>query len=70
MFSSALLWLMVIIAFAVLFLSTIMFLASRYRRCSSDQILVIYGRVGKNQSARCIHGGGAFVWPLIQDYAT
>jgi flotillin len=67
--NSALLWLVVVIAFAVLVLSTIMFLASRYRRCSSDQILVIYGRVGKNQSARCIHGGGAFVWPLIQDYA-
>ncbi|MHC5180401.1 MAG: flotillin family protein, partial [Planctomycetota bacterium] len=50
-------------------LSLIMFLASRYRRCSSDQILVVYGKVGKNQSARCIHGGGTFVWPLIQDYA-
>ncbi|HOK65603.1 MAG TPA: SPFH domain-containing protein [Anaerohalosphaeraceae bacterium] len=56
------------IAALVLFF-LVMFLASRYRRCSSDQILVIYGRVGKNQTARCIHGGGAFVWPLIQDYA-
>ncbi|NLX14931.1 MAG: flotillin family protein [Phycisphaerales bacterium] len=62
-------WLFVIVAFVVLVLSTLMFLASRYKRCSSDQILVIYGRVGKNQSARCIHGGGTFVWPLIQDYA-
>jgi flotillin len=58
-----------IIALVVLLLSTLMFLASRYRRCSSDQILVIFGKVGKNQSARCIHGGGTFVWPLIQDYA-
>jgi flotillin len=56
-----------IAALVVFFL--VVFLASRYRRCSSDQILVIYGRVGKNQTARCIHGGGAFVWPLIQDYA-
>ncbi len=63
------LWLAAIVAFAILLLSVIMFLASRYKRCSSDQILVIYGRVGANQSARCIHGGGAFVWPLIQDYA-
>ncbi|MBN1535080.1 MAG: flotillin family protein [Spirochaetes bacterium] len=45
------------------------FWASRYKRCPSDQILVIFGKVGKGQNARCIHGGGIFVWPLIQDYA-
>ena len=67
--SSTIIWLFVVLAFVVLILSTLMFLASRYKRCSSDQILVTYGRVGKNQSARCIHGGGTFVWPLIQDYA-
>ncbi len=67
--SSAILWLAVLIAFVIIVLSLIMFLASRYRRCASDQILVVYGKVGQNQSARCIHGGGTFVWPLIQDYA-
>jgi len=67
--SSTIIWLFVILAFVILVLSTLMFLASRYKRCASDQILVTYGRVGKNQSARCIHGGGTFVWPLIQDYA-
>ncbi len=46
---------------------------SRYRRCPADKILVIYGRVGKGvegdaRSAHCIHGGAAFVWPVIQDY--
>lgn len=41
---------------------------SRYKRCPSDRVLVIYGKTGKNQSARCIHGGAAFVWPVIQDY--
>ncbi len=46
-----------------------MFFASRYKRCPSDMILVIYGRVGTGQSARCIHGGGSLVLPLIQDYA-
>lgn len=44
-------------------------LAKRYRRCPSDKILVIYGKSGSKGSARCIHGGGAFVWPIIQDYA-
>jgi flotillin len=43
------------------------FLVKRFRRCPSNRILVIYGRVGKDKSAICIHGGGAFVWPLIQD---
>ena len=46
----------------------------RYRRCPSDKILVIYGKTGKNatgsiSSARCIHGGAAFIWPVFQDYA-
>ncbi len=45
----------------------------RYKRCPSDRILVVYGKVGKNKegtgrSARCIHGGAAFIWPVIQDY--
>lgn len=40
----------------------------RYKRCPSNQILVIYGRTGKG-AARCIHGGAAFVWPVLQSYA-
>lgn len=40
----------------------------RYRRCPSDKILVIYGKTGGG-SAHCVHGGGEFVWPIIQDYA-
>lgn len=42
---------------------------SRYKRCPSDKILVIYGKTGAGQSARCIHGGAAFIWPVIQDYS-
>jgi flotillin len=46
----------------------------RYKRCPSDRILVVYGKVGGTtqegtRSARCIHGGAAFIWPIIQDYA-
>lgn len=40
----------------------------RYKRCPSDQILVIYGKTGGEGSAKCIHGGAAFIWPIIQDY--
>lgn len=43
-------------------------LISRFKRCPSDKILVIYGKTG-GSSAKCVHGGGAFIWPVIQDYA-
>jgi flotillin len=40
----------------------------RYKRCPSDRVLVVYGKVGGG-SARCIHGGAAFIWPIFQDYS-
>ena len=46
-----------------------MAIINRYRRCPSDKILVIYGNRGYNNSAKCVHGGGAFVWPIVEDYA-
>jgi flotillin len=63
--------LVILLAFAgllVLLVPTI-FMATRYRRCPSNRILVIYGRVGSGRASRCLHGGGALVWPLIQDWA-
>ena len=50
----------------------IVFIVNRYRKCPSDKILVIWGALlggGGERSSKCIHGGGAFVWPLVQDYA-
>lgn len=46
----------------------------RYKRCPSDKILVVYGKVGSKAdggglSSKCIHGGAAFIWPIIQEYA-
>lgn len=58
----------IIIVLAIVVFVTILALASRFKRCPSDKILVVYGRTG-GSSARCIHGGGAFIWPVIQDYA-
>ena len=54
---------LVVVGFA-----TIAAVIRRYRRCPSDKILVVYGKTGGG-SAKCIHGGGKFVWPVIQDYA-
>lgn len=58
---------LILVAVVVTFV-TITALISRYKRCPSDKILVIYGRTG-GSSAKCVHGGGAFIWPVIQDYA-
>jgi flotillin len=43
--------------------------AVRFKRCPSNRVLVVFGRVGTDQASRCHHGGGKFVVPLLQDYA-
>jgi len=68
-------YVLIAVAVAVLFLFIlIVSFSRRYKRCPSDRILVVYGKVGKGvnteyRSAKCIHGGAAFIWPVIQDYA-
>ena len=64
----------IILIAVIVFFVTLSAILRRYRRCPSDKILVIYGKTGKNatgsiSSARCIHGGAAFIWPVFQDYA-
>ncbi len=66
-------WMGLIIAFLVIFFSVIMFIVSRIRKCPSDKILVVYGKVGNNndgtkKSANCMHGGVKFIIPFIQSY--
>ncbi|PNQ75454.1 flotillin [Hanstruepera neustonica] len=57
------------VIFGVLFIFIFFIvLIRRYKRCPSDRILVVYGKVGGGQSAKCIHGGAAFILPVIQDY--
>ena len=58
---------LILIIVAVLFV-TFAAILRRYRRCPSDKILVIYGKTGRKSSAKCIHGGAAFIWPVFQDY--
>ena len=63
--------LIIIIVFVVFV--TFAAILRRYKRCPSDKILVIYGKTGKNKegsisSARCIHGGASFIWPVFQDW--
>ncbi|MDR2147358.1 MAG: flotillin family protein [Tannerella sp.] len=60
--------LILIIVAAVFVFVIVAALFSRFKRCPSDKILVVYGKTG-GSSAKCIHGGGAFIVPVIQDYA-
>ena len=63
--------LILVCVIALLLFSMILLILSRYKKCPSDKVMVIYGKVGSNKdgsarSAKCIHGGAAFVWPVIQ----
>ena len=64
---------LLICAIVLVVFSVIVWVCSRYKKCPSDKIMVIYGSVGKNKdgttrSAKCIHGGAAFVIPVFQSY--
>ncbi len=64
---------LIAIVAAIIFIVIIFFaFLRRYKRCPSDQILVVYGKVGQGtdgfRSAKCIHGGAAFIIPVFQDY--
>ena len=59
--------------FVLVLVAIFMWVASRYKKCPSDKVLVVYGSVGKNKdgsskSAKCIHGGAQFIWPIFQSY--
>jgi flotillin len=57
------------IGIAILFIFILLIaMVKRYKRCPSDRILVVYGKVSGGESAKCIHGGAAFIFPVIQDY--
>ncbi len=64
----ALLGVVGIVVVAALVLGALIYLGTRYRRCPSNRILVVFGRVGGNKASKCLHGGGTFVLPLIQDF--
>ena len=64
----------IILIIVVVLFVTFTAVLKRYKRCPSDKIMVIYGKTGKNRSgsissARCVHGGASFIWPVFQDYA-
>ncbi len=54
---------------AFLVFGTLILFSTRYKRCPSNKIMVIFGRSSSKSSAMCIHGGAKFIVPLFQDYA-
>ena len=66
-------WVALICVIAVVVFTGLIVVLSRYKKCPSDKIMVIYGNVGTNKdgtsrSAKCIHGGAAFIVPVVQAY--
>jgi flotillin len=60
--------LIAVVAFTVFVFFTLLFLSNCYKRCPSNKVLAVHGKVKGGQSVKCYHGGGAFIWPLIQGY--
>lgn len=60
-------------AVVLVLLLLLLVVLARYKKCPSDKIMVIYGKISSNKdgtyrSAKCIHGGAAFIWPFVQAY--
>ncbi len=67
--TSELWWLGLLGGGLLLFIFIAAFIVKQYKRCPSNQILVVFGKVRGRQAAKCLHGGGTFVVPLVQDYS-
>ena len=66
-------WVGLICVIALVIFTGLVVVVSRYKKCPSDKVMVIYGNVGNNKdgtsrSAKCIHGGAAFIVPVVQAY--
>ncbi|MFT5289338.1 MAG: flotillin [Planctomycetota bacterium] len=61
-------WTYIPVALALVLVALVVAFSRRYKRCPSNRILVIYGKTSAGRTSKTLHGGGAFVIPLIQDY--
>lgn len=57
------------VAFVGFIIFSFVFFLGRYQRCPSNKILAVFGKLSSEESVKCYHGGGAFIWPVIQDYS-
>lgn len=65
-------WLWLVIVFVLVVFVTVITFLTRFKRCPPDRVMVTYGKVGPDssgkRSGRCIHGGAAFILPVLQDF--
>src|SRR5438132_11710472 len=55
---------------ALVFFTLTMTLVTRYKRCPSNRVLIIFGKMTCSPTGtRCLHGGARLVLPLVQDSA-
>ena len=57
------------VAAGLVLFGLVILIVKRYKRCPSNRVLVIFGKTSGGNAAKCVHGGAAFVYPLVQDYA-
>ncbi len=58
----------VVVLPATIFVLMLIFVSKQYKRCPSNKILVVFGKVSGDKASKCVHGGGVLVIPLIQDF--
>ena len=63
----------VIVVAILIIVMIVLTVAVRYKTCPPDKIMIIYGKIKPNpdgtyRSAKCVHGGAAFVMPFFQKY--
>jgi flotillin len=58
----------VVVIILILLATAVLILQSRLKKCPSDKIMVVYGKVKGAGSSLCLHGGTKFIWPFIQAY--
>jgi hypothetical protein len=56
------------VSMLIIMFGMVIYFFSRYQKCPSDRIMVIYGKTKGGTSSKCLHGGAAFVWPVIQAF--
>lgn len=61
-------WIPIAGVVALVIVTHFLYAVTRYKRCPSNRILVVFGKVSGGRSAMCLQRGGALIWPVIQDY--
>ncbi|MDR2047098.1 MAG: flotillin family protein [Clostridiales bacterium] len=49
-------------------LGVLFLVPARLKKCPSDKIMVVYGKINSDGSSLCLHGGTKFIWPFFQAY--